>query len=87
VAEGRMRGYKPSPRLPKTHQLLQQPFGLRLQRQNIPCHLFQRPEWLVLVEILVEADFITDLGLIQVDPGFSHMRPHFPEEVVVDVFL
>jgi|GEM_PF-4612690 len=39
------------------------------------------------VEVLVEADFMADLGLIQIDPCFINMGAHFTLEIVVDIVL
>ena len=36
------------------------------------------------VEILVKADFIADLGGIEVDPGFGHVGFHFAQKVIVN---
>ena len=41
----------------------------------------------MLVEVFVEADFIADLGFVDVQPGVCNMRANFAQKIGVDAVL
>jgi hypothetical protein len=41
----------------------------------------------MLIEVFIEADLITDLGLRQVDPGLLYMGPDLAPEIGMDILL
>src|SRR5690349_8865115 len=60
--------------------LLQQPFRFLLQSTDIRTDLVKGAQHRRLVEMAGEADFVADLGGVDIDPGVRGIGANFPVE-------
>ena len=63
---------------------LNQSFAFFFQLQNIGAYFVEATQGFVAVEVFVEADFITNLGGIEVYPGFRYVGFHLSQEIPVN---